>query len=127
MINPDTRENKQKLEDLCNRSKAYSRWSRARRPKKIGDIVAQVVQRKGYAQAEAARQLEEAWSSAVGELGNRSTRVGKIRRGNLEIIVASSLVMQELSFRKKNLLTAMQKSVPEAQIEQLRFRVGKIA
>ncbi len=125
-MKPEAKAAQQKLEDLNRRSESYSRWFRARRPRKIGDVVAQVVQRRGYAQAESARQLEEAWVIAVGEQGAGSTRVGKLRRGTLELLVASSLVMQELTFQKKKLLAAMQQSVPDAQIEQLRFRVGKI-
>lgn len=114
------------LSDLSRRSAAYSRWFRARRPKKISNVVAQVMQRRGYAQIENARQLQQAWQSVAGEGVARSTRVGRVRRRTLEVLVVSSLMMQELTFQKQKLLTAMQRELPDAQIEKLRFRVGKI-
>ena len=114
------------LSELSRRSAAYRRWFHARQPKKIGNVVAQVMQRTGYAQAEAARQIDEVWQKAAGEGLARTTRVGKVRRGRLEIMVASSLVMQELTFQKKRLLADVQQELPEMKIESIRFRVGKI-
>ena len=114
------------LGDLLRRKEAVGRWYRARQPKKIGNVIAQVMQRRGYAQIEHARKLEEGWVRAAGDRVNRVTQVGVIRRGTLEVTVSSSLMMQELTFQKQNLLSSMQEAVPEANIRKLRFRVGKI-
>jgi predicted nucleic acid-binding Zn ribbon protein len=113
------------LSDMSHRSSSYSRWFRARQPKKIGKVVAQLMQRRGYAQIENARQLEEAWQSVIGDLA-MSTRVGAVRRGTLEVLVASSLVMQELTFQKQGILRAMQQVYPEGKIEKIRFRIGSM-
>jgi len=113
------------LSDMSRRSSSYSRWFRARQPKKIGKVVAQVMQRRGYAQIENARQLEEAWQSVIGDLAT-SARVGAVRRGTLEVLVVSSLMMQEFTFQKERLLRAMQQAYPVGKIERIRFRIGNI-
>ena len=111
------------LDDMSRRSSSYSRWFRARQPRKIGRVVAQLMQRRGYAQIENARRLEEAWQSVIGDLAS-FTRVGAVRRGTLEVLVASSLMMQELTFQKQRILQAMQQAYPEGKINKIRFRVG---
>ncbi len=40
--------------------------------------------------------------------------------------VSDSGAMQELSFQKKKLLAALKTKLPEAKIEDLRFRVGRV-
>ena len=111
------------LGDMSRRSSSYSRWFRARQPKKIGRVVAQLMQRRGYAQIENARRLEEAWQSVIGDLAS-FTRVGVVRRGTLEVLVASSLMMQELTFQKQRILQAMRQAYPEGKINKIRFRGG---
>lgn len=111
------------LAGMSRRSSSYSRWFRARQPKKAGRVVARIMQRRGYAQVESARLLEEAWQATVGDLTS-STRVGAIRRGTLEILVTSSLMMQELTFQKQNILRGMQRAYPEGKINKIRFRIG---
>lgn len=108
------------------RRKQRGWWYRQREPKRIADVVAQLVQRKGYAQVQAARQWDQAWQQAVGERFAKVTSPGLLKRGVLEVIVANSLLMQELGFDKERLLQAMQTALPEAGLKQLRFRVGKV-
>jgi hypothetical protein len=52
--------------------------------------------------------------------------VAAVRRGKLEILVASSTLAQELTFRKPTLLESLRKSLPDETISELRFRVGPI-
>ena len=114
------------FEDLDRRRATQQRRFFARRPKRIDNVIAQVVQQRGYAQLRAAGERDEAWQSAVGEVA-AATRVGNQRRGMLEIQVANSLLMQELTFRKEELITKLQAALPEAGIKQLKFRVGQIS
>ena len=111
------------MNELSRRSKSYSRWFRARQPKKIGNVVAQLMQRRGFAQIENSRQLEEVWNLVIGDCA-KSTRVGAIRRGTLEVRVVSSLMMQELTFKKQKILQAMQQAYPAGKINKIRFRIG---
>jgi len=113
----------EQFEDMERRRAKQERSFFARRPKQIGNVIAQVVQQRGYAQVRAGSEREEAWSQAVGELAS-VTRVGALRRGTLEIQVSDSLLMQELTFRKEELIKKLQTALPDAGIKQLRFRVG---
>jgi len=114
----------EELEDLERRRASHQRWFNARRPKQIGNVIAQLVQRKGYAQVRAAGERDTAWQEVAGEQFAPSTRVAGIRRGVFEVLVANSLMMQELTFRKEALLAGLQEKLPEAKIKQLRFRLG---
>ena len=118
------------MNELSRKSESYSRWFRARQPKKIGNVVAQLMQRRGFAQIENSRQLEDVWYSVIGNsiVGDftTTTRVGAIRRGTLEVLVASSLMIQELTFQKQRILQAMQQAYPAGKIKKIRFRVGNI-
>lgn len=116
----------EQFEDLDRRRTAQQRRFFARRPKRIDNVLAQVVQKRGYAQVRAAGERDQAWEQAVGELAS-ATRVGALRRGTLEIQVTNSLLMQELTFRKEELISKLQAALPDAGIKQLRFRVGQIS
>jgi len=116
----------EELQDLERRRASHQRWFNAKRPKQIGNVIAQLVQRKGYAQVRAAGERDEAWRKSVGEPLVVSTRVAGIRRGVFEVLVANSLMMQELTFRKEELLSDLRDRLPEEGIKQLRFRLGNI-
>ena len=98
----------------------------ARGPEPIGDILAQLMARRGFAGVRAAAAWEAAWREAAGELAARYSRVGLIRRGKLEVMVANSTVVQELCFRKPALLRTLSRLLPDQKIKDIRFRVGPI-
>ncbi len=54
------------------------------------------------------------------------THPGRLRRGVLEITVANSMTIQELTFQKQDVLKKLQAELPDAKIRDLRFRVGVI-
>ncbi len=97
-----------------------------REPKPIGEVLAELVARRGLGRSRDAEAWEAAWCEAVGEMAARYTQVGKLRRGKLEVTVANSLLVQELTFRKKTLLHAMRERFPDVTIREIRFRVGPI-
>lgn len=113
-------------QQLARRRAAHGRWFRGRQPKPVGDVMAQLVQRKGYAQLQVASDLTDAWNEVVGSLLAEQSQLGRIRRGVLEIVVANNLLIQELGFQKQQLLDALQQRVPDADIRELRFRVGAV-
>ena len=94
-------------------------------PQRIGEIVTELISRRGYARVQGSAQYALAWREVAGKLAEQ-TRVGSVSRRTLEVVVGSSLVMQELTFRKQELLAAMQQRFPEAQLNGLRFRVGAL-
>jgi predicted nucleic acid-binding Zn ribbon protein len=114
------------LNDFARRGQTQRRNFHGHQPKRMSDIVAQLVQKKGYAQVRAAQTHHEAWKTAAGPRFAPVTEPGKITRGTLEVTAANSLVMQELTFEKDRLLAAIQQAMPDAKIKQLRFKVGQI-
>ena len=115
-----------KLADHAERAEKHRRWSYARRPKQVGDVLAQVMAKRGYAASQADEQLLEAWTTAAGEQLAPHTRPVGVRRGKLEVIVASSPMMQEIQFHRTRLLEAIQRALPDAQITALKLRVGRV-
>ena len=80
--------------------------------------------RRGYARVESASAFEEAWLRAAGrQLGGQS-RAGMVRRGTLEVTVGNSAALQELTFRKKQILAELSRLLPDEKIRDLRFRIG---
>lgn len=114
------------LADFQSRGELQRRRFYGLQPKRMADVIAQVVQRRGYAQVRAARQWDEAWRAAAGPEFSAVTRPGVLRRGTLEVLADNSLVMQELTFEKDRLLAELQSALPAAGIKQLRFKVGQI-
>jgi len=96
---------------------------RVREPKRIANIVNGLLAKRGYAQLQSNEELETAWRLAVGVAMANDTKAGKIRRGVLEVAVRNSIVLQELTFRKKELLSKLEYARSGDSIVDLRFRV----
>jgi predicted nucleic acid-binding Zn ribbon protein len=95
-------------------------------PRAIGDVLSELMARRGYARVQTGEASEEAWRQAAGPLAAKYTRVGQVRRGTLEVIVANSALVQELGFQKQGLLKTLAALLPDAGIKNIRFRVGTI-
>lgn len=98
----------------------------ARGPKPIGNILSELMARRGYARVQSGRAYETAWREAAGELVAEYTRVGALRRGTLEVVVDNSTLVQELTFQKPTLLKLLTRLLPDEPLEDLRFRVGTL-
>ncbi len=94
--------------------------------KPISSVMRKLMSQRGYAAIQATSELSERWKEIVGEVLAQLTCPGNVSRGTLQVIVSDSGAMQELSFRKKQILAALKSKLPEAKIEDLRFRVGKV-
>ncbi len=112
--------------DFAARRDREARRAYARRPKRIADVVAELITTRGYGRIEGNRQLDAAWTAAAGERFARSSRPGKLRRGKLEVTVEGSTTMQELNYEKRNILARLQAELPDAGIRDIRFRLGTI-
>jgi predicted nucleic acid-binding Zn ribbon protein len=97
-----------------------------RGPKAIGDVLSELMSRRGFARVQSAAAYESAWREAAGPLTAKYTRPGQVRRGTLEVIVAHSALVQELGFQKTTLLKTLANLLPDERIENLRFRVGNV-
>jgi predicted nucleic acid-binding Zn ribbon protein len=76
--------------------------------------------------SKAADAAEMAWQQVAGETLARYSRVGKIARGEFEVIVAASAIAQECRFREGALLAGVQAALPSIVIRRIRFRTGRI-
>ena len=97
-----------------------------RDPQKVGDVITDLLARRGYAQLAANQECNEAWQAVVGKLKEMS-RATEAKRGVLQVVVSNSVMMQELTFRKQELIPALAARLPNHQIKDLRFRVGSIS
>lgn len=109
----------------ARRDRARARYY-ARKPKKIADILAQLITARGYGRVQSDANLIAAWQQAAGETIASYTRPGRLRRGTLEVIASNSTIVQELTFQKQQVLTQLQTQLPDAHIRDIRFRVGSI-
>jgi predicted nucleic acid-binding Zn ribbon protein len=98
----------------------------ARRPKKIADVLAQLITARGYGRIQADADFAAAWQAAAGQALAKFTRPGQIRRGMLEVTVANSTIVQELTFQKQRILATLQAALPDARLRDLRFRLGSV-
>jgi predicted nucleic acid-binding Zn ribbon protein len=100
--------------------------SRRPRTERIGDVLSQLMTRRGYGRCESSSVETETWRQAVGPPLDKHSCPGNTRRGVLEITVRNSTVLQELVFRKAELIDKLIAQLPDAKISDLRFRVGVI-
>ena len=98
----------------------------ARRPKSIRDVLAQLITARGYGRIQADADFTAAWRKAVGETLAPYTVPGRLKRGVLEITVSNSIVIQELTFQKQTILTALREQCPDAKVRDVKFRIGAI-
>jgi predicted nucleic acid-binding Zn ribbon protein len=98
-----------------------------RGPEPLGEILSRLFTARGWGRRGERLQLEEAWLSVVGAENARTTRLGMIRRGVLEVTVGNSVLMQELAhFHKKRMLQELRKKLPSITLSDIRFRAGVV-
>lgn len=90
----------------------------------MGEVVNDLIARRGYLQSKTAEALKYAWQQIVGEQLARCTEVGNVRRNVLDVFAKNSVVLQELSFQKATFLKRLQATECGRKIRDLRFRVG---
>ncbi|HZZ26661.1 MAG TPA: DciA family protein [Pirellulales bacterium] len=95
-------------------------------PRQIGDVLAQLIARRGYAREQAAAATQAAWQAVAGAQWASVTRAGSVRRGTLEITVSNNLLAQELGFRKDEFIAQLQQQLRGTKITNLRFRVDHV-
>jgi predicted nucleic acid-binding Zn ribbon protein len=98
-----------------------------RGPRPLSDILGELFTVRGYGRLRARQELEDAWNKAVGEPYCRQTRLGEVRRGVLNVTVAHSTLLEELSaFRKPALLKALHLDAPATTVHDIRFQIGPV-
>jgi len=95
-------------------------------PQSVRDVVAELISRRGIGRTQSLGVRDAAWREALGEALARQTRPGAVRRGTLEVIVANSTLLQELTFQKTEIVKRLTQHAPELAVQNIRFRVGPI-
>ena len=95
-----------------------------RGPIPVANIVADLLSRNGLGQPQAVGEIEKIWREVVGDELASMTRCGKIQYKKITVIVTNSMVMQELTFRKQEILEAFNRKMKNDLIQDIRFRVG---
>lgn len=99
---------------------------KSRGPQPISDLLAQWMTQRGIGRVRVATELTTAWNSVVGEALAAQTRVGELKRGILDVRVAHSLLVQELTFQQSDLLARLQPLLPGQALKKLRLKVGPL-
>jgi hypothetical protein len=68
-------------------------------------------------------QLYDVWARALRERADQ-TRIVAVRRGTIEVEVASAALLQDLDFQRHDLARLLQAEVREPHIERIHFRLG---
>ena len=122
MIDPQEDE----LEFLKARESFEMRRRRPRQAKSSAQLLSQLIARQGFSQTQWHDDLNQAWQTVVGKPLAGKTKPTMMKRGTLEVLVNSSAAMQQMAFMKQGLLKKIQQKLPQANIQSLRFRVGKM-
>jgi len=112
------------LRAICDDIRSRQRFRAG--PKRMADVVNELMARRGYAQLQASAACADAWRAAAGSSLASHTVAGNIRRGVLEVFARNSAVLQELTFRKKQLIAELTRLTPDSKIRDVRFRIGPV-
>jgi predicted nucleic acid-binding Zn ribbon protein len=118
----DSRQQAEAWWDVNDHVRRYGR--RGANPKSLQTVLNRLLARQGYNQQQAESSLAAGWRKVVPPQWAGCSRVKQIQRGVLEVVVANSAVLQQLTFQQAPLLRAIQQELPEKKIKQIRFRLS---
>lgn len=93
-------------------------------PKRLGEVLAELAASSGYGRVLATAEWEVAWRRVVGSEIAAQTAVKLPRAGRVEVVVTHPVLLQELSFRKEELIAALRRELPHQKVHDIRFRLG---
>lgn len=96
-------------------------------PTPIGTVVADILARKGLGRQQATIELNTIWENVVGDALAQISRCGQVRRNKLHVVVTNSTAMQELTFKKHEILEKLNQHLPNHLVADIHFRIGKIS
>ncbi|MDA7979207.1 MAG: DUF721 domain-containing protein [Pirellulales bacterium] len=92
----------------------------------MADALGELLARRGFARVHSTEALEAAWREVAGPGLAEHTRLCGLKRGRLEIMISNSVLLQEMSYRKQELLEQMITAAPDAGVQELKFKIGPI-
>lgn len=91
----------------------------------IGEVLKSVFTELERGKNSSQEEIEGLWKSLVGEPGFRHSRPASLRKNILTVKVDSSVWMQELTIRKRQLLKGLKRALGKDKISQIQFRIGE--
>ena len=91
----------------------------------LRDLIPDFMAKTGLNRMRKTDDLAEKWAE-VADIFRPHAVFDALRRGVLEIIVSDTIIIQELTFRKAELLRKMREAYPDAKFKDIRFRVGTL-
>ena len=70
-------------------------------------------------------EVGERWKGIAGDAASKHSGPVSMRNGVLTVCVDSSSWMQELNFRKRNILKGLKKTFGKDRISEIRFKIGE--
>lgn len=93
-------------------------------PLHLSRILSEFCTLRGVARVQSDSQLSQAWQAVCGPATAAATRVQGLKRGVLNVNVASAAQLSELAaFRKVELLGELGRRYPDLKIRDLKFRL----
>jgi predicted nucleic acid-binding Zn ribbon protein len=87
----------------------------------VKDVFAQMESKKTVSRDE----VDAYWKKLVGDAGAKHTRPITLRKGVLNVLVDSSVWMQEVNMRKRGLLKGLKSMFGKDKISQIQFKIGE--
>ncbi|MFH0839091.1 MAG: DUF721 domain-containing protein [Candidatus Omnitrophota bacterium] len=97
-----------------------------RNPKRIAEVLNDILKRPARDSKESPSQLETAWRESVGEKILKHTMPVSFGDKRLVVHVDNSVWLYQLGFLKEEILGKLKKFLGEDAIDELYFRIGKI-
>jgi len=95
------------------------------KPKKVGDILPEVFRDLGLEEKLEEVELARLWADVVGDRIAAVSRPGRVRDGVLLVEVDTSSWMQELSFRKRQIMDLVRKRFSRLDVKDIHFRLNR--
>ena len=93
-------------------------------PQRLSQALSELIAFRGYARVQGDAQLQSAWAGVAGETIARQSRAVSIKRGVLQISVASAPLLSELAgFYRVSFLEKFRELHPQLRIRDVKFRL----
>lgn len=94
-------------------------------PQHLGEFIKLFLKKSGLTKSAVKLNVTQAWEAALGDpKALPHTRPGTVRSGILKVEIATPVLLQQLNFRRRELVKRLAEAAPEAGVRDIRFVVG---